>query len=238
MRACVRLKQLLIGSAHKPLPLGSDSYIVRVKALVMTRDDSSGGWLAQDGCLSRVGVCRLLPPELLGRNSFLIHGERLKDRQVGAPGHPGGGRGWRSWKHTWLLVLLVPGDSGVFPEEGPGVHQGHAHIPPLEGGQPEVWPDLPEFGRCQSVRPGGEEGAGGPDGRSESPAVGVLAVLGRVRVGVSTPVAGGGACECGPLSSPGSTTSSSTLHNEVELGDDDVFTVRLRLLARVEAWVM
>uniref|UniRef100_A0A8C6UJV0 Sprouty-related, EVH1 domain-containing protein 2 n=1 Tax=Neogobius melanostomus TaxID=47308 RepID=A0A8C6UJV0_9GOBI len=39
--------------------------IVRVKAVVMTRDDSSGGWLAQDGgALSRVGVCRLLPPEL------------------------------------------------------------------------------------------------------------------------------------------------------------------------------
>lgn len=50
----------------------------------MTRDDSSGGWLAQDGCLSRVGVCRLLPTEFLGRNTFLIHGERLKDRQVGA----------------------------------------------------------------------------------------------------------------------------------------------------------
>lgn len=60
----------------------SDSYIVRVKAVVMTRDDC--GWLAQDGCLSRVGVCRLLPTELLGRNTFLIHGERLKDRQVGA----------------------------------------------------------------------------------------------------------------------------------------------------------
>uniref|UniRef100_A0A7N8Y3A6 Sprouty-related, EVH1 domain-containing protein 2 n=1 Tax=Mastacembelus armatus TaxID=205130 RepID=A0A7N8Y3A6_9TELE len=60
----------------------TDSYIVRVKAVVMTRDDSSGGWLAQDGCLSRVGVCRLLPTELLGRNTFLIHGERLKDKQV------------------------------------------------------------------------------------------------------------------------------------------------------------
>lgn len=64
----------------------SDSYIVRVKAVVMTRDDSSGGWLAQDGCLSRVGVCRLLPAELLGRNTFLIHGERLKDRQVSRVG--------------------------------------------------------------------------------------------------------------------------------------------------------
>lgn len=65
----------------------SDSYIVRVKAVVMTRDDSSGGWLAQDGCLSRVGVCRLLPSELLGRNTFLIHGERLKDKQVGTARH-------------------------------------------------------------------------------------------------------------------------------------------------------
>lgn len=72
----------------------SDSYIVRVKAVVMTRDESSGGWLAQDGCLSRVGVCRLLPTELLGRNTFLIHGERLKDKQVSpeprhAPSAPG-----------------------------------------------------------------------------------------------------------------------------------------------------
>lgn len=69
-------------------PCFSDSYIVRVKAVVMTRDDSSGGWLAQDGCLSRVGVCRLLPAQLLGRNTFLIHGERLKDRQVSPATQP------------------------------------------------------------------------------------------------------------------------------------------------------
>ncbi|KAG7283560.1 hypothetical protein CRUP_026487 [Coryphaenoides rupestris] len=47
----------------------------------MTRDDSSGGWLAQDGCLSRVGVCRVLSAELLGQRIFFIHGERLKDKQ-------------------------------------------------------------------------------------------------------------------------------------------------------------
>ena len=72
-------------------PLSSDSYIVRVKAVVMTRDDSSGGWLAQDGgALCRVGVCRVFPQELspalplppspASRNHFLIHGER--DKQV------------------------------------------------------------------------------------------------------------------------------------------------------------
>ncbi|XP_072246714.1 sprouty-related, EVH1 domain-containing protein 2-like [Leuresthes tenuis] len=65
-----------------------DSYIVRVKAVVMTRDDSSGGWLAQDGgALTRVGVCRLLPTELapvsgFGSSQFLIRGERLRDKQV------------------------------------------------------------------------------------------------------------------------------------------------------------
>uniref|UniRef100_A0A8C6UGV4 Sprouty related EVH1 domain containing 2 n=1 Tax=Neogobius melanostomus TaxID=47308 RepID=A0A8C6UGV4_9GOBI len=42
-------------------------------AVVMTRDDSSGGWLAQDGgALSRVGVCRLLPPELTP-SLFILH---------------------------------------------------------------------------------------------------------------------------------------------------------------------
>ncbi|CAG00296.1 unnamed protein product, partial [Tetraodon nigroviridis] len=65
-----------------------DSYIVRVKAVVMTRDDSTGGWLAQDGgALTRVGVCRLLPPELApvpasSLCQFLIRGERLRDKQV------------------------------------------------------------------------------------------------------------------------------------------------------------
>lgn len=54
----------------------------------MTRDDSTGGWLAQDGgALTRVGVCRLLPLELApvpasSLSQFLIRGERLQDKQV------------------------------------------------------------------------------------------------------------------------------------------------------------
>ncbi|MEQ2182097.1 hypothetical protein GOODEAATRI_018624 [Goodea atripinnis] len=79
----------------------SDSYIVRVKAVVMTRDESSGGWLALDGCLSRVGVCRLLHSELQGRNSFLIHGERLTDRQVGSTHR------YRSHRNTVGSVLVI-----------------------------------------------------------------------------------------------------------------------------------
>lgn len=64
----------------------SDSYIVRVKAVVMTRDDSSGGWLPQEGGgLSRVGVCKVTYPEGNGRSGFLIHGERQKDKLVIEP---------------------------------------------------------------------------------------------------------------------------------------------------------
>ena len=61
----------------------SDSYIVRVKAVVMTRDDSSGGWFPQEGGgISRVGVCKVMHPEGNGRSGFLIHGERQKDKLV------------------------------------------------------------------------------------------------------------------------------------------------------------
>jgi len=49
----------------------------------MTRDDSSGGWLPQEGGgLSRVGVCKVTYPEGNGRSGFLIHGERQKDKLV------------------------------------------------------------------------------------------------------------------------------------------------------------
>ncbi|XP_051868586.1 sprouty-related, EVH1 domain-containing protein 2-like [Pristis pectinata] len=58
-----------------------DSYIVRVNAVVMTRDDS--GWLPQEGGgLSRVGVCKAIQPEGTGRSEFLILGERLKDKLI------------------------------------------------------------------------------------------------------------------------------------------------------------
>ena len=68
----------------------SDSYIVRVKAVVMTRDDSSGGWFPQEGGgISRVGVCKVMHPEGNGRSGFLIHGERQTDKLVMTDPHRG-----------------------------------------------------------------------------------------------------------------------------------------------------
>lgn len=97
--------------------------MVRVKAVVMTRDDSSGGWLAQDGgALSRVGVCRLPPSQLAlglpaGLNQFLIRGERLRDKQVktlvGAPDGGGGaqggeeGVGWGMMRRAWCVQVIL-----------------------------------------------------------------------------------------------------------------------------------
>ncbi|XP_048125787.1 sprouty-related, EVH1 domain-containing protein 2 isoform X2 [Alosa alosa] len=137
-----------------------DSYVVRVKAVVMTRDDSSGGWLAQEGGgLSRVGVCKVPPAELTGRCSFLIHGERLKDKQV-------------------ILECFVRKDL-IYTRATPTFH--HWRVDNRKCGLTFQSPaDARAFDR--GVRKAQED------------------------------------------LTEGSTTSSSTLQNEAELGDDDVFT--------------
>ncbi|XP_059902126.1 sprouty-related, EVH1 domain-containing protein 2 isoform X2 [Gadus macrocephalus] len=136
-----------------------DSYLVRVKAVVMTRDDSSGGWLAQDGCLSRVGVCRVLSAELLGQRAFFIHGERLKDQQV-------------------ILECFLKKEL-VYTKATPTFH--HWRVDNRKCGLTFQSPaDARAFDR--GVRKAVED------------------------------------------LTEGSTTSSSTLQNEAELGDDDVFT--------------
>ncbi|KAJ8285070.1 hypothetical protein COCON_G00039200 [Conger conger] len=137
-----------------------DSYIVRVKAVVMTRDDSSGGWLAQEGGgLSRVGVCKVLPAELIGRSDFLIHGERLKDKQV-------------------ILECFLKKDL-IYTKATPTFH--HWRVDNRKCGLTFQSPaDARAFDR--GVRKAIED------------------------------------------LTEGSTTSSSTLQNEAELGDDDVFT--------------
>lgn len=68
----------------------SSRYMVRVRAVVMARDDSSGGWLpVGGGGLSQVSVCRVrgARPEGGARQGhYVIHGERLRDQKVSHPG--------------------------------------------------------------------------------------------------------------------------------------------------------
>nr|XP_033793413.1 sprouty-related, EVH1 domain-containing protein 2 isoform X2 [Geotrypetes seraphini] len=137
-----------------------DSYIVRVKAVVMTRDDSSGGWLPQEGGgLSRVGVRKVIYQEGNGGSDFLIQGERLKDKQV-------------------VLECFLKKDL-VYTKATPTFH--HWKVDDRKFGLTFQSPaDARAFDR--GVRKAVED------------------------------------------LTEGSTTSSSTIHNEAEVGDDDVFT--------------
>ncbi|XP_059362050.1 sprouty-related, EVH1 domain-containing protein 3 isoform X1 [Carassius carassius] len=54
---------------------------VRVRAVVMTRDDSSGGWVPLGGGgLSHVVICKGRSSQGRGRREYVIRGERLRDR--------------------------------------------------------------------------------------------------------------------------------------------------------------
>jgi hypothetical protein len=59
----------------------SGQFLVRVRAQVMTRDDSSGGWVPLGGGgLSNVSVRKRTPD----KNEYLIHGKRISDQSVGS----------------------------------------------------------------------------------------------------------------------------------------------------------
>lgn len=61
----------------------NDNSYARVRAVVMTRDDSSGGWLPLGGSgLSSVTVFRVPHQEENGCADFFIRGERLRDKMV------------------------------------------------------------------------------------------------------------------------------------------------------------
>uniref|UniRef100_A0A8C0G7U0 Sprouty related EVH1 domain containing 3 n=1 Tax=Chelonoidis abingdonii TaxID=106734 RepID=A0A8C0G7U0_CHEAB len=63
-------------------PCAPRSYMLRVRAVVMTRDDSSGGWVPMGGGgLSHVMIGKVRRPEESGRRrQYLICGERLRDQ--------------------------------------------------------------------------------------------------------------------------------------------------------------
>ncbi|KAI5278698.1 Sprouty-Related, Evh1 Domain-Containing Protein 1 [Manis pentadactyla] len=61
----------------------NDNSYARVRAVVMTRDDSSGGWLPLGGSgLSCVTVFKVPHQEENGCADFFIRGERLRDKMV------------------------------------------------------------------------------------------------------------------------------------------------------------
>lgn len=63
-------------------------YLVRVRAQVMTRDDSSGGWVPHSGgglshvCLKRIPISHNGGNELERHRDYIIYGERITDQYV------------------------------------------------------------------------------------------------------------------------------------------------------------
>lgn len=90
--------------------LCSDSY-ARVRAVVMTRDDSSGGWLPLGGGgLSCVSVHKVSRPDSDSPNGvdYLIQGERLKDKLVSI----------RFWNSAWSVMDFYVRMTHILLERG------------------------------------------------------------------------------------------------------------------------
>lgn len=61
----------------------SGNYLVRVRAQVMTRDDSTGGWVPMGaGGLSHVCVCKGSVSGEDDKLEYLIYGKRIADQSV------------------------------------------------------------------------------------------------------------------------------------------------------------
>jgi len=57
--------------------------VLRVKAQVMTRDDSTGGWVPMGGGgMSVIGLCRVFLDESRDVFEYLIQGQRISDNAV------------------------------------------------------------------------------------------------------------------------------------------------------------
>ena len=69
---------------YEYLAFCSEDFLVRVQAQVMTRDDSTGGWVPMGGGgLSNVGLRKLVKANGEDyHNEYLIYGERIADKSV------------------------------------------------------------------------------------------------------------------------------------------------------------
>ncbi|KAK2878259.1 hypothetical protein Q8A67_019050 [Cirrhinus molitorella] len=134
----------------------SDESYARVRAVVMTRDDSSGGWLPLGGGgLSCVTVHKASRTEADGAD-FLIHGERLKDKtvlldcvirrdlvynKVNPIFHH-----WRIGNMKFGLTFQSPADARAFDR---GIRRAMEDI--TQGGAPHSDTDAPEDASSQET---------------------------------------------------------------------------------------
>lgn len=107
----------------------SDS-LVKVRAQVMTRDESTEGWLPlQGGGLANVSIRKRARMPDVGGHEYIIYGQRISDQTV-------------NQAHNLILFWLIPkladfflGHSQLRHKSRSSVLQSHADIPPLACGE-------------------------------------------------------------------------------------------------------
>uniref|UniRef100_A0A670ZXR0 Sprouty related EVH1 domain containing 3 n=1 Tax=Pseudonaja textilis TaxID=8673 RepID=A0A670ZXR0_PSETE len=125
--------------------------MVRVRAVVMTRDDSSGGWVPMGGGgLSHVSICKVRHPDEGQRRQYLINGERLRDQttilectlkrdlvynKVNPIFHH-----WKVGDNKFGLTFQSPADAVTFEK---GVQAALKEITEGEGTVGENWDEFP-----------------------------------------------------------------------------------------------
>lgn len=128
-------------------------YLVRVRAQVMSRDDSSGGWVPLGGGgLSNVSVRkrpRASASSVPGqettklKNDYLIYGIRISDQSVSTSPEP---------FFLFLTAAPLPDRPQLHHQEGLRVQQGYADFSPLEDRRQKIRPNLPNSRRRQGLR--------------------------------------------------------------------------------------
>lgn len=105
----------------------SDS-LVKVRAQVMTRDESTEGWLPlQGGGLANVSIRKRARMPDVGGHEYIIYGQRISDQTVNS-------LSLKLSTNPWNLSTIL-GHSELCHQSRSSVLQSHANIPPLASGQ-------------------------------------------------------------------------------------------------------
>lgn len=105
----------------------SDS-LVKVRAQVMTRDESTEGWLPlQGGGLANVSIRKRARMPDVGGHEYIIYGQRISDQTVKSFG--------LNSNDFYSKLNRISGDSELCHQQRSSVQQSHADIPSLAVGQ-------------------------------------------------------------------------------------------------------
>lgn len=145
------------------LLLSSSDFLVRVRAQVMTRDESTEGWLPMSGGgLAHVSIRKRakLPPDAAAKHEYIIFGQRISDQTVILSCVIN--RDLQVSKTSFYYSQLQSQSVSYFP---PPVLQSNAHIPPLACGQATQRTHVPNSSRCSRLRQSHRDGLRRPGHR-------------------------------------------------------------------------